>query len=142
MEITIKRRTWFLGGGMPISIKFNCKTIGSVGGYQTKILEIPEAEGELTYNQPLDRTDRIEVEDGDVVLIKETKLSKIFNIGFITSMLFFIFSNSLNLYTESYPSDFLRISGIVVTIIFVAIIVISFFFNSYKFVIENNSSKE
>lgn len=144
MEIIVKRRTWFLGWLMPISIKFNGKTIGSVGGYQTKTMEIPEDSGTLTYEQPLDRTDRIEVKDGDVVLVKETILNKIFNIVFITSMLFFIVSNSLNIYTESYPypSDFLRISGIAVTIIFVVFIIISFFFNSYKFVIENNSSKE
>ena len=144
MEIIVKRRTWFLGWLMPISIKFNGKTIESVGGYQTKTMEIPEDSGTLTYEQPLDRTDRIEVKDGDVVLVKETILNKIFNIVFITSMLFFIVSNSLNIYTESYPypSDFLKVSGIAVTIIFVVFIIISFFFNSYKFVIENNSSKE
>ncbi|CAM4339663.1 hypothetical protein [Jeotgalicoccus halotolerans] len=144
MEIIVKRRTWFLGWLMPISIKFNGKTIGSVGGYQTKTMEIPEDSGTLTYEQPLDRTDRIEVKDGDVVLVKETIINKIFNIVFVVSMLFFIVSNSLNIYTESYPypSDFLRISGIAVTIIFVVFIIISFFFNSYKFVIENNSSKE
>lgn len=144
MEIIVKRRTWFLGWLMPISIKFNGKTIGSVGGYQTKTMEIPEDSGTLTYEQPLDRTDRIEVKDGDVVLVKETILNKIFNIVFITSMLFFIVSNRLNIYTESYPypSDFLKVSGIAVTIIFVVFIIISFFFNSYKFVIENNSSKE
>ena len=121
MEIIVKRRTWFLGWLMPISIKFNGKTIGSVGGYQTKTMEIPEDSGTLTYEQPLDRTDRIEVKDGDVVLVKETILNKIFNIVFITSMLFFIVSNRLNIYTESYPypSDFLKVSGIAVTIIFV-----------------------
>ena len=144
MEIIVKRRTWFLGWLMPINIEFNGKTIGSVGGYQTKTMEIPEEKGALTYEQPLDRTDRIEVKDGDVVLVKETIINKIFNIVFITSMLFFIVSNSLNIYTESYPypSDFYRVSGIGVTIIFVVFIIISFFFNSYKFVIENNSSKE
>ena len=136
MEIIVKRRTWFLGWLMPISIKFNGKTIGSVGGYQTKNMEIPEETGTLTYDQPLDRTDRIEVKDGDVVLVKETILNKIFNIVFVVSMLFFIVSNSLNIYTGSYPypSDFIRVSGIGVTIIFVALIVISFLFNSYKFV--------
>lgn len=129
---------------MPISIKFNGKTIGSVGGYQTKTMEIPEETGTLTYDQPLDRTDRIEVKDGDVVLVKETILNKILNIIFITSMLYFIFINSLTIYTGSYPhtSDFLRISGIAVTIIFIVFIIISFFVNSYKFVVENNSSKE
>src|SRR5699024_10400227 len=144
MEIIVKRRTWFLGWLMPISIEFNSETIGSVGGYQTKTMEIPEDSGTLTYEQPLDRTDRIEVKDGDVVLVKETILNKIFNIVFITSMLFFIVSNRLNIYTESYPypSDFLKVSGIAVTIIFVVFRIISFFFNSYKFVIENNSSKE
>ena len=70
MEIIVKRRTWFLGWLMPISIEFNSETIGSVGGYQTKTMEIPEEKGTLTYDQPLDRTDRIEVKDGDVVLVK------------------------------------------------------------------------
>lgn len=126
MKITVKRATWFLGG------------------FHTRTMEIPGESGTLTYDQPLDRTDGIEVKDGDLILVKETVLSKIVNIVFITSMLFFIFSNSLNIYTESYPypPDFLRVSGIGVTIIFVVIIVISFFFNSYKFVKENNSSKE
>lgn len=144
MEIIVKRRTWFLGWLMPISIKFNGKTIGSVGGHQTKTMEIPEEMGTLTYDQPLDPTDLIEVKDGDVVLVKETIINKIFNIVFITSMFYFIFINSLIIYTGSYPytSDFLRISGIAVTIIFIVFIIISFFVSSYKFVIENNSSKE
>src|SRR5699024_11193566 len=59
-------------------------------------------------------------------------------------MLYFIFINSLTIYTGSYPytSDFLKVSGIAFTIIFVVFIIISFFVNSYKFVVENNSSKE
>lgn len=144
MEIIVKRRTWFLGWLLPISIKFNSEIIGSVGGFHTRTMDIPEESGTLTYYQPLDRTDRIEVKDGDLVLVKETVISQILNIVFVVSLLFFIVSNRLNIYTESYPypSDFLKVSGIAVTIIFVVFIIISFFFNSYKFVIENNSSKE
>lgn len=143
MEITVKRRTWFLGCLMPIDINFNRKTIGSVGGFHTRTMEIPEESGTLTYNQPLDRTDRIEVKAGDVVLVKETALSKILNIFVLITMLSAI-SYNINTLVTGYPyeSQVLGTVGTIMLIMFVTVFIISLFFNSYKFVIENNSSKE
>ena len=138
MEITVKRRTWLLGWLMPIDIKFNRKTIGSVGGNQTKSLEISEETGTLTYDVPLIRTDKIQVEADDVILIKETVLGKILNIIFFTTILFFIL-NSVNTYITGYPyeSNIFRILGIGLIIVLIGGAVISLFFNSYKFVIED-----
>ena len=138
MEITVKRRTWFLGWLIPLSIKFNRKTIGSVGGFHTKTMEIPEESGTLTYNQPLDKTDRIGVKDGDVVLIKETMLSKIVNIFVLIATIFTISYNVNTLRTGYfYQSEMLGTIGMFYLIIFVTFIVFSFFFNSYKFVKED-----
>src|SRR5699024_2582126 len=103
MEITVKRRTWFLGWLLPISIKCHSKIVGSVGGFHTRTMDIPEESGMLTYYQPLDRTDRIEVKDGDLVLVKDTVISQILNIVFVVSLLFYNVSNRLNHYTECYP---------------------------------------
>lgn len=138
MEITVKRRTWFLAWLMPISIKFNNETIGSVGGFHTRTMKIPEESGTLTYEQPLDKADRIEVKDGDVVFIKETVLSKLLNIFFITTMLSAISYNGTTLAT-GYPDESMMLEtiGTVLLIILVAVFIISLFFNSYKFVKED-----
>lgn len=143
MEITVKRRTWFLGWLIPLSIKFNRKTIGSVGGFHTRTIEIPEEAGILTYEQPLDRTDRLQVKNGDVVLVKETVLSKILNILVVTT---FLYSIGTNTYISSrdyyYESNTLNTIGIILLILLLASFIISLFFNSYKFVIEDKSFKE
>lgn len=140
MKITVKRRTWFLGWLMPISIKFNGETIGSVGGYHTKEFDIPRESGILTYEQPLDKTDRVRVEEGDTIYVRETVLSKVGNVLFLSLFIFIISFNINTLITgEFFESQTIGIITMIVFILFIGVTITSLFFNSYKFVIENQS---
>lgn len=82
MEITVKRRTWFIGFLMPIHLKFNGKEVASLIEIQDEVVSIPREEGYLKYSHFLDRSAGVNVKDGDVVIIKDTNLNKIMNIIF------------------------------------------------------------
>lgn len=121
---------------MPISIKFNERIIGSIDGCQTKTMEITEKTGTLTYEQPLDRTDQIEVKDGDVVALKETTLNKTLNIFFLIMITYLITKSIYTLFTGLviYNNASLILDIIIISVTLL-LFVISIFFNSYKFVI-------
>lgn len=138
MEITVKRRTWPLGIFVSVSLEFNNDRVASLTGTQKKVIPISESEGQLKYIQPFDRSDQIHVKDGDVITLKETLLSKIVNILFIMTFIFMITFNLNELYTGfDYGFEGYGTLGIILFIALIVLAVVSFFFNSYKFVIEN-----
>lgn len=140
MEITVKRRTWFLGIFMPVSLEFNGKKVATLTGTQKKGIPISATEGRLKYIQPFDRSDQINVKDGDVIILKETVLNKIVNIFFILTFILMITININVLFTGFYfESKGLGILAIILFIAFIVLAIISLFFSSYKFVIENQS---
>ena len=140
MEITVKRRTWLLGILMSVSLKFNGETVASLSGFQEKTISIHEPEGQLEYVQPMDRSHQVRVKDGDIITLEETPLNKTLNILFFATLLYNIFANSYVLYTGTFFDH--RLSGMLAIasfIVFIAVGVISLFFNSYRLVVENKS---
>lgn len=143
MEIIIKRKTWLQGALMPVSLKVNDKTVTSLYINQEKTIELPAETARLKYTQPLDRSHQIQVRNGDTVALKETKFGMITNIIFFVTVLYYIIMGQ-----EIFESVFLNninLTSIIAFILLITLVilgVISFFLNQYKFVIENNSSKE
>lgn len=143
MEIIIKRKTWLQGALMPVSLKVNDKTVTSLYINQEKTIELPTETARLKYTQPLDRSHQIQVRNGDTVALKETKFGMITNIIFFVTVIYYIIMGQ-----EIFESVFLNninLTSIIAFILLITLVilgVISFFLNQYKFVIENNSSKE
>ncbi|MFC3418732.1 hypothetical protein ACFOLA_04480 [Salinicoccus hispanicus] len=140
MEITVKRRTWFLGILMPLKLAFNGEKITNIHAFQDKTIQIPEEAGRLKYSQPFDLSDQIYVKDGDTVIIKETSLNKIANIVFLATMAFFLFSNNYTPYRES--AFYAEMGGALLPTILIPLGVIALgtiFFSSHKLVTEDES---
>lgn len=143
MEITVKRRTWLLGAFMPVSLILNGKTVASLYVNQEKTISLPTETARLKYTQPLDRSHQVQVENGDTIALKETKLGMISNIIFFITALYYIVMGQ-----EIFESGFLNNINLTSVIAFILLItlvilgVITLFFNQYKFVIENKTSKE
>src|SRR5699024_3973186 len=94
--------------------------------------------GTLSYHQFLDRSHKINVRNGDNIVIEETMLSKIVNIIFLTTMLFFILFNLYSLKTGVYfDSLFVRSILITLAISLTVLFIVSPFFPNHKFTIEN-----
>lgn len=142
MEITVKRKTWPLGGLMPVSLNINGKTVTSLYFNQEKTIALPTETARLKYTQPLDRSHQIEVENGDTVALKETKLGMISNIIFIMTVLYYI-----SMGREIFENGFLNNINLASVIAFILLLtlvilgVITIFFNQYKFEIENKVSR-
>ncbi|GAB3058812.1 hypothetical protein ACFOU0_04455 [Salinicoccus sesuvii] len=138
MEITVKRRTWWLGILMPLKLEFNGEVVAKIHAFENKTIQIPQEAGRLKYSQPLDHSHQIYIKDGDTVIIKETLLNKIGNIIFLAMIAFLLFSNTYFPYQESL--FYVNIGGALVpTIVILLLIValVSVFFSSYVLVIEN-----
>lgn len=139
MEIHAKRRTRYLGWGGPVEMKLNGEHLGEVQGKMTHTFSIPESYGTLSYHQSFDRSHKINVKDGDTVIIKETILNKLVNIVFITTMLSFILYGLNVLITGTYlETPIVRYGLIFLALSLIVISVVSFIFNSYKLVNEDH----
>lgn len=138
MEITVKRRTWFIGLLMPLKLNFNGKDVASIIVFEEKVIPLTEKEGYLKYRQPLDRSSGIHVKDGDVIKIEETNLSKLLNILFLITAIYMITMRSHIFRAGAIHLDELASTiGLVLVVSLVILSMISFFFNSYKLVVEN-----
>ena len=138
MKITVKRRTWFLEILTPVHLNFNGKEVASLVGRQDEVIQIPKEEGYLKYNRFLDRSAGVHVKAGDVVKIKETALNKIVNILFLSTFIYLLAMSSHVLRT-GYPNfnEFSTILGTILISALLLLIVISYFFSSYRLVVEN-----
>lgn len=138
MEIYVKRRTLYLGWLGSLELKFNGERIRSIQGKTTHNYSIPESKDILSYLSLFDRSRKINIKDGDTIVIKETILSKMINILFLTTILGFLVFNFYSFATGVYlDHPFIRYTLITLSISLTVIFVISLFFQNYKFIIEN-----
>ncbi|WP_342387569.1 hypothetical protein [Salinicoccus bachuensis] len=137
MEITIKRCTGLLDALTPISLEFNGEMVASLSGFQEKIVPIPGEEGQLKYVQFMNRSDQVHVKHGDVITLRRTTLSKISNMLFVITLLYFLSANIYIMFTGTpYDNEW---SGILGLLLFIAVIILgatSLFFNTYRLVVE------
>ena len=128
MEIYVKRRTWYLGWLSALKLKFNGVKIGTIQGKTTHTFSISESTGTLSYHALFDRSRKISIKDGDTVLIKETILSKMINILFLTTILSFLMFNFYSFITGVYvETPFIRYTLITLGISLTVVFVISLF---------------
>lgn len=138
MEVYVKRRTLYLGWLGSLELKFNGERIMSIQGKTTHNYSIPESNDILSYLSLFDRSRKINIKDGDTIVIKETILSKMINILFLTTILGFLVFNFYSFATGVYlDHPFIRYTLITLSISLTVIFVISLFFQNYKFIIEN-----
>lgn len=76
MSITIKRNTGWIGMGTNIQIKLNGKKVAKVGENTQIEVELPEDKACLKIKHVGVKSNEIEVKEGDVIEIKQTKWYK------------------------------------------------------------------
>lgn len=128
---------------MPVNLKLNGKIVSSLYINQEKSIPVTEGTSQLEYTQPLDRSHQIEVRNGDTVALKETKFGMIINIIFFVTVLYYIVMGQ-EIFESGFLNNFNTVTVIALILLVTILIlgVLTVFFNQYKFVIENNSSKE
>lgn len=129
MSIKVKRKLWFLSAMMPVIIKFNGKTVGTLYGSQEIEIPMDGSEGELKYYQPIGRNDQLEVNSGDVIHVEETLLGKIFSILFVVLMLYFVTKivGLINFTAFSNYEELMMIERVIFGILLVAALIALFF---------------
>lgn len=61
MSVKVKRKLWIFAAFIPLRIRYNNKSVGTLYGSQE--VEIPgKDEGELKYHQPIGRDDQLSAE--------------------------------------------------------------------------------
>lgn len=138
MSIEVKRKLWILSAFIPVRLKYNNKSVGTL--YASQEIEIPAGEGEeeLKYYQLIGRNDRLNVRSGDIVQVEETMNGKLFSLLFVALMIY-LFLRGLGIINFSnFPNyeEFVMMEQIIFGIIFV-IALIGFFFKTHKLVLLN-----
>ena len=137
MSVKVKRKLWIFAAFIPLRLRYNNKSVGTLYGSQE--LEFPaEDEGELKYHQPIGRDDQLQVKNGDVVQIEETMNGKLFSLLFVALMIY-LFSRGLGIINfTNCPNyeELMIMEQIILGIIFV-IALIGFFLKTHKLVLLN-----
>ncbi len=129
MKITVKRKTWFLGRMMPITLYFHNKDIGKVSASEEKEMKIPVENGILKYKIFLEKGNQINVENGDYIILKDTLMNKIANFIFLA---WFIILLTNIFFIEN--EEMMKNTSLTFLVGFIIISVISIFIGSHKFI--------
>lgn len=138
MSVKVKRKLWILSAFMPVRLRYNNKSVGTLYGSQDMEIRTDEDEGELKYHQPIGRNDCLNVKSGDIVQVEETRSGKLFSLLFVALMIY-LFSSGLGIINfTNYPNyeELMMMERIIFGIIFV-IALIGFFFKTHKLVLLN-----
>src|SRR5690554_2557291 len=95
MSITIKRNTGWQGMGTRIQILVNGEKVASVSGKQQVEIELPDNKAHLKVTQTGIKSNEIEVQDGDIIEITQTRLHRMSFPLMMVIMFFTIFIPSL-----------------------------------------------
>ena len=95
MSITIKRNTGWQGMGTRIQILVNGEKVASVSGKQQVEVELPGNKAHLKVTQTGIKSNEIEVQDGDIIEITQTRLHRMSFPLMMVIMFFTIFIPSL-----------------------------------------------
>lgn len=138
MSIKVKRKLWILSAFMPVILKYNNKSVGTLYGAQDMEIITDEDEGELRYYQPIGRNDRLNVKNGDIVQVEETVNGKLFSLLFVALMIY-LFSRSLGIINFMNSSNYEELLMMEKTFfgILLVIALIGFFFKTHKLVLIN-----
>lgn len=135
MNVTIKRKTGWLGLISRILIKVNGKTIAKIRHSQEVNLNLQNDSAYLKVTQFGSKSNEIEITDGDIVEITSTKWSYIF----YYSMLTFVLIMNISAYSTSITFTMYTTFLIFGFILFIA----SFFLvNTYHLKILDNKSRK
>lgn len=137
MSVKVKRKLWIFAAFIPLRIRYNNKSVGTLYGSQE--LEFPaEDEGELKYHQPIGREDQLQVKNGDVVQIEETMLGKFLSILLVLYFIYLILSifkvidfTGYSNYEQLISAERIVLGGLL------TVALISFFFKTHKLVLLN-----
>lgn len=137
MSVKVKRKLWIFAAFIPLRIRYNNKSVGTLYGSQE--LEFPaEDEGELKYHQPIGRDDQLQVKNGDVVQIEETMLGKFLSILLVLYFIYLILSifkvidfTGYSNYEQLISAERIVLGGLL------TVALISFFFKTHKLVLLN-----
>lgn len=138
MQITVKRKLWIFSAFMPVRLKFNGKSVGSLYGSQEMTIPITESEGKLKYFQPVGRNNQIRVEKGDVIEVEETIPGKILSVLFVALMIYLL-TKALGIldFTSFANYEALILSEQIVFGVILVVALIAFFLKRYKLVLVN-----
>lgn len=137
MSVKVKRKLWIFAAFIPLRIRYNNKSVGTLYGSQE--LEFPaEDEGELKYHQPIGREDQLQVKNGDVVQIEETMLGKFLSILLVLYFIYLILSifkvidfTGYSNYEQLISAERIVLGGLL------TVALVSFFFKTHKLVLLN-----
>lgn len=137
MSVKVKRKLWIFAAFIPLRIRYNNKSVGTLYGSQE--LEFPaEDEGELKYHQPIGRDDQLQAKNGDVVQIEETMLGKFLSILLVLYFIYLILSifkvidfTGYSNYEQLISAERIVLGGLL------TVALISFFFKTHKLVLLN-----
>lgn len=137
MSVKVKRKLWIFAAFIPLRIRYNNKSVGTLYGSQE--LEFPaEDEGELKYHQPIGREDQLQVKNGDVVQIEETMLGKFLSILLVLYFIYLILSifkvidfTGYSNYEQLISAERIVLGGLL------TVALVSFFFQIHKLVLLN-----
>ena len=137
MSVKVKRKLWIFAAFIPLRLRYNNKSVGTLYGSQE--LEFPaEDEGELKYHQPIGRDDQLQVKNGDVVQIEETMLGKFLSILLVLYFIYLILSifkvidfTGYSNYEQLISAERIVLGGLL------TVALISFFFKTHKLVLLN-----
>ena len=137
MSVIVKRKLWIFAALIPLRIKYNNQSVGTLYGSQE--IEIPaEDKGELKYHQPIGRDDQLQVKRGDVVQIEETMFGKVLSTLLILFFIYLIlnifglidFTNYSN-YEQLFSIERIALGGLLI------VALIGIFFKTHKLVLLN-----
>lgn len=129
MKITVKRKTWFLGRMIPVTLYFHNMEIGKVSASEEKEMKIPAKEGILKYKRFLEKGNQISVENGDYIILKDTLMNKIVNIIFLVWFII-IMTNIFFIENE----EIMQKISLIFLVGFIIILISSVFISSHKFI--------
>lgn len=137
MSVKVKRKLWIFAAFIPLRIRYNNKSVGTLYGSQE--IEIPEkGEGQLKYHQPIGRDDQLKVKAGDVVQIEETMFGKVLSTLLILFFLYLTLSifevidfTSYSNYEQLLSAERITLGGLLI------VALIGIFFKTHKLVLLN-----
>lgn len=131
MSVRIKRKTGILGMGANISVKVNGEKVTKIAYEEDIELDIKNANALLRVSQFGAHSNQIEVEDGDVIEVKTTKIAYI---AFFLPFLYLI-ANTIVPMVPYIMNNFI--------LVLLLMLFIFFTFNGYRLnVIDRKNSRE